>query len=176
MPVRTSFLIVDGTDAEESGEGLLVEHLARQAFDHVVRLPYFPKSSRKWTVVWYVGHTTVYRTAKIASLEKREGSAYWRLVTAKALKQLDTQLLVLATCFSGSRFYPIPNEFAARYVITYPHKLSIDDSLVFAARFMRPLNRCIYRGGFRVPDLRTIFQAAQKSSSKQWKLAINTNL
>ena len=166
MPGGTSFLIVDGHDKQESGEGLLVEHIARQSFDHVVRLPFFPRSQRNWTVVWFTGHTTIYKSAQIASLEKRESSAYWRLITAHDLTKLKTQLLVLATCFSASSFYP--NKYAAEQVISYPDKLLIDDSLVFAARFMPPLTRNVRRGRLRF--IRRIFNTARASSNAKWQM------
>ncbi len=167
----TSFLIVDGQDQTEDGEGLLVEHIARRRFRHVVRLPYVPVSARAWTVVWFTGHVTLYRKARRASLEVRRGSQFYRVAEGSKLPR--AELLVLASCYTDDPRVEWCYD-SARLAIVHDGPLAHDDALVFAARFMPAFVRNgLRRGRVQADAVRDAFDDARGCASAayaRWSL------
>ena len=158
---EASFLVVDGQDPSEDGEGLLVEHIARRRFRHVVRLPYFPETTRRWTVTWFTGHVTLYRSARLASLEVRRGRYFYRL--ADRLDH-ETDLLVLASCHTQDD--RVDWDYGgARWIITHKGPVTHDNSLVFAARFMPLL-----RSRLSLAIVHNAFTRAKASAGGAWQL------
>ena len=160
-------LIIDGQDFNESGEGLLVEHLARTQRHHVVRLPYVPQTKRAWSMIWFTGHCTVYRSAGFVSAELRVDRWYYRVGTLTDLQQLTCDLLVLSSCYTKAGVPPGP-----RFIITHDGPVANDVALIFAAALAPKLSRS-YRQRKRVKavDLKKWFtQAAKASGSNGWHL------
>lgn len=163
MP-ETACLVVDGQDAQEDGEGLLVEHLARRIFRHVVRLPYFPASERAWTMTWFSGHTSLYRSKRLASLETRRGSSFYRVGTLAGHR---SELLVLSSCV-GLDPRADWDVKGARWVISHQGALTHTSALVFAACFV-PLLR-VWRAHLLEDNVQAAFHAARRASaSRGWR-------
>lgn len=167
-----SLLVIDGF-APESPEGELVANLAVRSskFSDVLRVNQTTDQmlKRRWSVVWFCGHVTVYRKAGFAMLERRSGRRYQAICPARDVAQAFCSLLVMSGCHTSRQEVSgyVPH---ARNVITYDSKLYLHDSLVFASSFMWLLreNASIHRMTSSV--IHYAFDVASRAAGKGYQL------
>lgn len=138
MPLHHASLVINGHAPSEQGESDLVwQALARKGHgthEWTSGVPWLPWDGTRWSLVWFAGHCTIYRSCQRGSLEQRDGSRFLRLFTHEEAKLINTRVLVLSSCNTAGG--PFAGEYAADWVIGHEDTVYFEDSLVFAARFV----------------------------------------
>lgn len=175
MRTLGSALVVDGHAPAERGEAELMLCLfSRSGLFSDVRyrkgvLP-VQDLTTSWCAVWIASHVTIYRSARIGSLELRDGSRFLRFATAEAVKTLNTKLLVLSGC--NTHAGPFAGPYVAQWVIGHRGNVTCNNALVFAARFGSELLTTTRRDRLTHEVVTSAFSAGRRSSgSMGWRLS-----
>lgn len=162
-----SILLVDGHDPSEPPVIQLLAHMVERSkkfyefvqFRPVGREPWPEPSEGRWSVIWFAGHSSVYKKRNEGFLERREGRGYTRLKSAQEVRALDAQLVVLASCYTSP--YVGPFAHPESVTVGYDGALHLNDSLLFAARFFSMLEACCWKNRMTDAQVTDAFNASK---------------
>jgi len=161
-----SLLVLGG--ASESAEPALIQaaaHTSRRfsRIESASRLP----DRKRWTVVWFHGHTTVRASAGEATLDEKVRGRYRVLLPVESLQTLSCDLLVLSSCHTD---HPVVrNALGSKpALISYQGKHYFHDALLFAASFTHVLFHDLPCDARRLTPARIInaFDYAQQATGQ----------
>lgn len=163
-----SLLVIDGHDPAERAEGPLVAHLARQSGKFDVAYRHTFDYDRVWSIIWYCGHATWYRSCERLSFERRDGRRFIRLATHEDLARLRADLLVLSSCNTS---HAVSRAWQARWLVGFQGFLPFGKSLAFAARFMSHVARFANRRALSDTVVQQAFGLASRVDLDNWFLS-----
>lgn len=118
---------------------------------------------QSWGLVWLACHSTVYNRLGRVSFERLTHGHFYRFATQDDLYTLDTQILVMSSCYSA-HLHVDAERFRAPVVIGYTGSLQHDDALVFATRLLTMLRSSVRRNVLTQQNIQDAFTAASKTA------------
>ena len=118
----------------------------------------------KWNVIWFGGHVTHWKKSGKCNLERREGSRYYKLLTAAELMEADADLIVMSGCNTSPKEWDVFRNHKSKILIGYDGTLDVDDAIIFAAAFMSKLVRWTKSGLVSEDNVYAAYEAACRAS------------